>query len=1022
MWDARSVDMDETGYNPSPEQSEPRIDPDEIRSLRGTESRAKFAARVGVTPQSVYRWELPPDAAQARRPRGAELARLRALQNRSSATTASTTTPPTTVRREAPSIPAAPRSVRIAPPAPAPPSSSSSSSGAPSSRDRTEEPAHDAVIASLLRALSAESKRGHRELLTAVAQTQTSRCARAVAQAGLAIVEGLLHCDGQRALAAVAGLLGEIDNYPDQIRPWLHAAAATAFAQWDARVLDVGRVQAHSGSIRVSEHPEAWVIGWLASVHAAFVVSDLDLVRQVLARLDERVVPGLPPLLALHVAETKAMGALVDGLSSLAATRFGQVAEAAKQMDHAAIQARARACLAMRQLDDLAAPEVVVAGAQESRAIAARGRLGLGIHSALALRAEAEGRLRLGQVDALPGLLLAMDEVTRDSGIAANAMVQLRTRYASLTSDHATLMALAESLERCAVPSLHALARAQTAYVRAIAHLVQPTDPDAGVRAFEQAERDSETWPLLARDVLLHGTTMRIIAGRAEDAERSLRKLARSLDASPSPWLGAHLRRAEGTLRAAQGEWATARDVLRSATATFELAADRVDAALTRVITTTFACHYGDPGAEEERVEAERLAAELGVLVPLGLRIGIANLSSRRRQELPSGNSEAILRGLVGAVRRMTVRGTTKALLQRELLLVTRELFAGREVRLEEIDSRGHAALLDGRPIAGESTHEELGDGSGRRLRLSVSGRLDAAERAALRVLVDTAGLSLEVSTLRGIGALTEARAGEAEAEIPGFIGTSPMIRRLRKEIGMLGPSRATVIVTGESGSGKEVVARAVHDSSARRDRPYVPFNCATVPRDLFEGQLFGFRRGSFTGASTDHLGVIRAADGGTLFLDEIGELPLDVQPKLLRFLENGEVFPLGAKQAVRVDVRIIAATHRDLALLVREGRFREDLFYRLQVVPLRVPPLRERLEDVAPLARHFVRLLAPDGRVPVLSPDALAVLATHSFPGNVRELRNVIERALAFAPLPEVLHAEHLRLDFEEPPIGQAG
>jgi DNA-binding NtrC family response regulator len=237
-----------------------------------------------------------------------------------------------------------------------------------------------------------------------------------------------------------------------------------------------------------------------------------------------------------------------------------------------------------------------------------------------------------------------------------------------------------------------------------------------------------------------------------------------------------------------------------------------------------------------------------------------------------------------------------------------------------------------------------------------------------------------------------------------------------------LGPSRATVIVTGESGSGKEVVARAVHDSSARRDRPYVPFNCATVPRDLFEGQLFGFRRGSFTGASTDHLGVIRAADGGTLFLDEIGELPLDVQPKLLRFLENGEVFPLGAKQAVRVDVRIIAATHRDLALLVREGRFREDLFYRLQVVPLRVPPLRERLEDVAPLARHFVRLLAPDGRVPVLSPDALAVLATHSFPGNVRELRNVIERALAFAPLPEVLHAEHLRLDFEEPPIGQAG
>ncbi len=184
------------------------------------------------------------------------------------------------------------------------------------------------------------------------------------------------------------------------------------------------------------------------------------------------------------------------------------------------------------------------------------------------------------------------------------------------------------------------------------------------------------------------------------------------------------------------------------------------------------------------------------------------------------------------------------------------------------------------------------------------------------------------------------------------------------------------------------------------------------MPRELFEGQLFGYRKGAFTGATADQPGVLRAADGGTVLLDEIGELPLDVQPKLLRFIENGEILPLGERRPVKVDVRIIAATFRDLEELVRERRFREDLFYRLQVVPLRVPPLRERPDDVGALARHFVRLLAPAGHEPpVLGPDALTALNAHRWPGNVRELRNVIERSLAFEPLPRVLGAEHLRI-----------
>jgi transcriptional regulator with PAS, ATPase and Fis domain len=183
------------------------------------------------------------------------------------------------------------------------------------------------------------------------------------------------------------------------------------------------------------------------------------------------------------------------------------------------------------------------------------------------------------------------------------------------------------------------------------------------------------------------------------------------------------------------------------------------------------------------------------------------------------------------------------------------------------------------------------------------------------------------------------------------------------------------------------------------------------VPRELFEGQLFGYRRGAFTGATADHLGVIRAANRGTLFLDEIGELPLDIQPKLLRFLENAEVFPLGERAPVQVDVRVLAATHRDLAALVREGRFREDLYYRLQVVPVFVPPLRERRADVPVLARHFLRELTRRGEPPVLAPDALDALLEQRFPGNVRELKNILERALAYHADQPVLRAEHLRL-----------
>jgi len=207
--------------------------------------------------------------------------------------------------------------------------------------------------------------------------------------------------------------------------------------------------------------------------------------------------------------------------------------------------------------------------------------------------------------------------------------------------------------------------------------------------------------------------------------------------------------------------------------------------------------------------------------------------------------------------------------------------------------------------------------------------------------------------------------------------------------------TEATTLIVGETGTGKELMARALHEGSARAKKPFVAINCAAIPDQLAESELFGHRRGAFTGAMEDRQGHIRAADGGTLFLDEISELNLSLQAKLLRFLESGEVQPVGESQPCKVDVRVIAATNRDLAACVAEGTFRRDLYYRLQVVPVEMPPLRERHGDVVWLLKHFMHEFAESYglTVPRLTDQALQVLQRHTWPGNVRELRNVAER-----------------------------
>ncbi len=245
----------------------------------------------------------------------------------------------------------------------------------------------------------------------------------------------------------------------------------------------------------------------------------------------------------------------------------------------------------------------------------------------------------------------------------------------------------------------------------------------------------------------------------------------------------------------------------------------------------------------------------------------------------------------------------------------------------------------------------------------------------------------------------------EEEDERWKIVGSSPAIERVRDFIRRAGQAHATVLITGESGVGKELVARAIHAASPRASGPFVKVNCAAIPDELIESELFGHEKGAFTGATTRQRGRFARAHGGTIFLDEVGDLSLRAQAKVLRALQDGEIEPLGAGGPVHVDVRVVAATNKDLEKEIREGRFREDLYYRLGVLPLHVPPLRERREDIPLLVEHLARQVCRENnlRPRRFRPEAIAALAARTWPGNVRELRNVVERALILAPGDEI-------------------
>ncbi|MFT7561127.1 MAG: two-component system response regulator HydG [Flavobacteriales bacterium] len=263
------------------------------------------------------------------------------------------------------------------------------------------------------------------------------------------------------------------------------------------------------------------------------------------------------------------------------------------------------------------------------------------------------------------------------------------------------------------------------------------------------------------------------------------------------------------------------------------------------------------------------------------------------------------------------------------------------------------------------------------------------------------------------------ARPTKAEAKssaVEGMIGSSDIMREVYTKIHKVAPTSATVLVLGETGTGKELVASAIHKESPRKDKPIISVNCAAIPETLIEAELFGHEKGAFTGAATNREGLVAAADGGTLFLDEIGELPLEAQARLLRVLQEGEVRPIGATESRKVDVRLVAATHRDLSKLAREGKFREDLYFRINVVQLKLPPLRDRGKDILLLAETFIKRFCTEMmRAPLsLTPEAIQAVTTYPWPGNIRELENAMQRSVILCDSDVEIELSHLAIEHE--------
>jgi DNA-binding NtrC family response regulator/tetratricopeptide (TPR) repeat protein len=531
-----------------------------------------------------------------------------------------------------------------------------------------------------------------------------------------------------------------------------------------------------------------------------------------------------------------------------------------------------------------------------------------------------------------------------------------------------------------------------------------------------------------------------IAAGRLADAERRLDACEGRLDPRRAPANWGEFLRIRGMIREQTGRSQSAHHDYAQSINVFELLGERYQAALSQLALGRLSAATGSRALAERHLdqaatEFTTLGAQRDLEEAQRVRGRLSSASVESPAAAPAGADEGIVRRLVDAAmfKELLARETAAAMLE-VAEGVAAAVFVeapGGEVRViaaAGCDSAAAASLAHA-ARHGRSTHagaslliESLGIDADapRRAVVAIARPLGDAVTTRLRMFATIARQGFDLCGARERPGQTIDTHTERPLEplLPGFICAGPAMNRLADQIQRLQGHNLTVLITGESGTGKDLVARAIHVGSPRSAAMFLPYNCTTTTRELADSQLFGHRRGSFTGAVTDQPGLIRSAAGGTLFLDEIGDLPLDIQPKLLRFLEQGEIMPVGETRPQAVDVRVLAATNADLEQRVSEGKFREDLYYRLSVIRIHVPPLRERREEVPYLSTFFLReaierLGKPDVQ---LSSATLDLFARYWWPGNVRQLRNEIQRAVAMSPPGGTIEPEHLSPDLAAP------
>ncbi|HEX8142217.1 MAG TPA: sigma 54-interacting transcriptional regulator [Pyrinomonadaceae bacterium] len=525
----------------------------------------------------------------------------------------------------------------------------------------------------------------------------------------------------------------------------------------------------------------------------------------------------------------------------------------------------------------------------------------------------------------------------------------------------------------------------------------------------------------------------------AECAEELEKVTEQTTDSVTDLGFAGEAQRMHGLLAMAQEDTTLATQHLSRSVTIFDILGDRYRGAR---------AHYelgrAYAGASPERA-AEHLSRAAHTFRELGARLDLARaeeaLAALDRNAPQLHDERSALTQLLTL--RLAEAVASRELLLRELAAVIHQETDARRVLVIEPDEDNHprVAVAHGctpEEAAREAAQLGMAEEQGERERLAskhdaaliplratnakpallvIAPRSSAALPGGIAIepLLRVVELGMDVCALRA-----GAQAGRSQHEegalagaslMPGFIHSSPAMTRLVEEVHKIRSSDVTVLVTGESGTGKELVARAIHALSSRRAKVFMPFNCTAVPKELSEGYLFGYRRGAYTGAVNDSPGVIRTAEGGTLFLDEIGDLPLDVQPKLLRFLQEGEIQPLGEQRPVKVDVRIIAATNTDLEEMVADGRFREDLYYRLNVIRLRVPPLRERRSEIPTIVNYYINHYSAkfNRRDIEITPQAVDLMMVFDWPGNVRQLTNEIQRIVARAEDGTLITPDHL-------------